>query len=51
MTFNHSPDKVTVFPADSIRAMGPAAQGIAKMLEDAGWIEIKESEQSTRGSS
>jgi hypothetical protein len=43
MTVNPHPDKVTVFPAESIKAMGPAAQGIAKLLSDAGWIQIKES--------
>jgi len=43
LTFTCTPDKRAVFPKDSIRAMGPAAQGIAKMLQDAGWIEIKES--------
>jgi hypothetical protein len=40
-----APDKksVPVFSAESIRAMGPAAQGIAQILKEAEWIKVEES--------
>jgi len=31
---------IPVFKSESIRAMGPAAQGIAAILKDAGWIKV-----------
>ncbi|MGA2161315.1 MAG: hypothetical protein ABSG28_03820 [Methanoregula sp.] len=40
MALSAKPDKVAVFSNESIRAMGPAAQGIAQILKDAGWIQI-----------
>lgn len=31
---------IPVFKSESIQAMGPAAQGIAAILKDAGWIKV-----------
>jgi len=37
-------EDIAVFSSESIRAMGPMAQNIAKLLQDNGWIKVEPSE-------
>jgi len=36
---------IPVFKSENIRAMGPAAQGIARIMLDAGWIKIIDTQE------
>jgi hypothetical protein len=36
----HDKKDVPIFTAESIKGMGPSGQGIAQILQHAGWIQV-----------